>query len=354
MSAEAAAPESRTIAGTPFFANARPGDGPRCALPTLRPCAHYFLLRKPWSLRSRPTTHHHHATDFRGRPAAIVFAAGEADVVAAVRFCAERGLPLVGRGAGTGLSGGCVPANGELVVSTERLTELSIDPARRIAFCGPGVITKHLQDQALVHGLAYPPDPASFDQSTLGGNVAENAGGLRCKRFGVTRDYVLGVRGVTGEGRLLETGIFNQNRGFDLMDILIGSEGTLAIITRIALRLILAGATGITILVAFRQPEDAARAVAEITGSGLIPTVLEYVDGDAAAAANAYRRTEGIDRAAAVLLIETTERDPEEETAHIRAVCERHRASYLRVEPDAQAAETLWDVRRNISTALKA
>lgn len=297
--------------------------------------------------------YHHDATDYRGRPAAIILAATESDVLATVRFCAEHNLPLVGRGAGTGLSGGCVPADGEIVLSTERLTDLQIDPARRIAICGPGIITKHLQDEARRHGLTYPPDPASFDQSTLGGNVAENAGGLRCKRFGVTKDYVIGLRAVTPDGRILNTGIFNDNHGFALMDLLIGSEGTLAIITRIAVRLIPACERGHTLLVAFDRPENAARAVSDITGAGLIPTVLEYVDGDAAAAANAYRKTEGIDRAAAVLLIETTDRAPEAETACIRAICERHRASYLRIETDPDKAESLWDVRRNISTALK-
>lgn len=297
--------------------------------------------------------YHHDATDDRGVPAAIVFAESAADVAATVRFCAGHGLTVVGRGAGTGLSGGAVPSEGSVVLSTERMQRLDIDAERRVARCGPGVITKTLQDRALELGLAYPPDPASYDQSTLGGNVAENAGGLRCKRFGVTRDYVIGLQAVTAGGEVLKTGIYGDGGGFGWGDVLIGSEGTLAIITEIAVRLIPAPRAGTMLLAAFERPEDAARTVAAITGAGIIPTVLEYVDGDAAAAANEYRQTEGIDRAAAVLLIETTECHSAAETARIRAFCEKNRATYLRIEEDPAKAEALWDVRRNVSTALK-
>jgi len=295
----------------------------------------------------------HDATDDTGCPGAIVFAESEHDVVECVRFCASQGLSLVPRGAGTGLSGGCVPSDGSLVLSTERMVRLEIDRERRVAVCGPGVITKTLQDEAARLGLAYPPDPASYDQSTLGGNVAENAGGLRCKRFGVTKDYVIGLRAVTSDGRPLQTGSYTGNRGFNLTDLLLGSEGTLAIITEIMVRLIPAVGRGHTLLVALNSAEQAAQTVADITGAGIIPTVLEYVDGDASAAANAYRRSEGIDRAAAVLLIETTEHDPVAQTETIRAICARNQASYVRVETDQEKAETLWDVRRNVSTALK-
>ncbi len=298
--------------------------------------------------------YHHDATDYRGRPAAIVFATCEQDVIETVRFCAEHEIPLVGRGAGTGLSGGCVPTMGELVLSTERMTELCVDPVWRIAVCGPGVITKHLQDEALKFNFAYPPDPASYTESTLGGNIAENAGGLRCKRFGVTRDYVIGLRGILADGRVLDTGIFNRNGGFNFTDLLIASEGTLVITTRIAVRLVPACGRGTTILAAFDTPEQAAQTVSDITGAGIIPMVLEYVDGDAASVANAYKHTEGIDKAAAVLLIETTELDPEGETARIRRFCEGNQAAYVRAEADPERAEVLWDVRRNISTALKA
>ncbi len=297
--------------------------------------------------------YHHDATDDHGRPGAIVFAETENDVIACIRYCSQHGLPVVGRGAGTGLSGGAVPSDGAIVLSTERMTEMVIDPETTTAICGPGVITEHLQDRAAELGLAYPPDPASFKESTLGGNIAENAGGLRCKRFGVTKDYVIGLQAVLADGTILRTGTLAQNRGFCLGDVLIGSEGTLGIITRIMLRLIPATRHGATILAAFDKPENAAQTVSDITGAGLIPTVMEYVDGDAAAAANEYKQVKGIDRAAAVLLLETTEKDPVTETTQIRRFCETNHASCVRIESNPARAEELWDVRRNISTALK-
>ena len=129
-----------------------------------------------------------------------------------VDFCRQNNLAIVARGAGTGLSGGCVPSEGSVVLSTEHIDHIRIDAGRTTAVCGPGVITQQLIDAAGKHGLTYPPDPASFAESTLGGNVAEGAGGLRCKRYGVTKDYVLGIRAVTASGELLLSGSYNENR----------------------------------------------------------------------------------------------------------------------------------------------
>jgi glycolate oxidase len=231
---------------------------------------------------------------------------------------------------------------------------MEIVPERKLAFCEPGVITKELQDAAQKLGLTYPPDPASYEESTLGGNVAENAGGLRCKRFGVTRDYVLGVEAVLPDGSFLKTGYFNDTRGFSLGDMLVGSEGTLAIVTNIALRLIDLPGRGETILVAFDNSKDAAQAVSDINTSGIVPTVMEFLDGDAAACSNEYEKSEGFDKVAAVLLLETSDNDAPTQTARIRRICERNRCSYLRSETDPRRAENLWRVRRNISKAVKA
>ena len=229
------------------------------------------------------TDYHHDATLYSAIPTALLLAESEADVITAVRFCAAENIPITARGAGTGLSGGCVVSPGGLLLSTERLRQLELIPERKMAICGPGVITKELVDAAAEHNLTYPPDPASYEESTLGGNVAENAGGLRCKRFGVTKDYVLGLEAVLPDGSLLQTGWFNQEAGFSLGDLIVGSEGTLAIVTRIALRLIDSPGQGETILVGFDRPEDGARTVSEINTAGIIPTVMEFLDGDAAA-----------------------------------------------------------------------
>ena len=293
------------------------------------------------------------ATEETGRPAAVVLAESESDVVATVRFARKTGLPVIPRGAGTGLSGGCVPSPGSLVLSTERMKKLEIDATTATAVCGPGVITKELLDAAAPHGLTYPPDPASYAECTLGGNVAENAGGLRCKRFGVTRDYIIGLRAVAADGSVIATGACNNQRGFALGDILIGSEGTLAIVTEIAVRLIPTPSVGGTILAAFDDPTDAARTVSEITEAGIIPTVMEYLDGDAAECSNRYEKTEGLDRVAAILLIETTSEAETAQADAIRGFCEQNHASYLRTATDPARVEELWRIRRNLSKAVR-
>lgn len=295
----------------------------------------------------------HDATEETGEPRAIVFAATEADVVAALRFASEHSISVVPRGTGTGLSGGAVPSRSCLLLSLERMRRMRVDPDRRTATVEPGVITAELMDAAAEFGLTYPPDPASYRECSLGGNVAENAGGLRCKRFGVTRDYVLGLRAVTVEGEILLTGSCNEREGFALGDLLIGSEGTLAIVTEMTLRLIPEPSPGITILIAFDRPEDAASAVSAITRAGIIPTVMEYLDGDAAECSNRYEKMEGLDRVAAILLIETSGEQIESQMEQLRSICEANRASYLRIATTGEQAEELWKVRRNLSKAVR-
>jgi len=296
----------------------------------------------------------HDETIYQNRPSGLLLAENTEDIITAVKFCAVRKIPITPRGAGTGLSGGCVPSDNALLISTEKLTYLKIDPIKKLALCGPGLITKKLQDEAARYNLTYPPDPASFEESTLGGNVAENAGGLRCKRFGVTRDYILGLEIVTSDGSLLKTGLYNNNRGFNLTDLLIASEGTLGIITEITVRLVTLPGNGITFLAAFDTTEAAARTVSEIIAAGIIPNVLEYIDGDAAECANRYEKTEGIDNAAAVLLMETTDIDKKEQAEQINKICRKNRCAYIRVEDNPERAELLWRIRRNISHAAKA
>ncbi|HOP07173.1 MAG TPA: FAD-linked oxidase C-terminal domain-containing protein [candidate division Zixibacteria bacterium] len=293
------------------------------------------------------------ATEEQGNPAAAVLAASEADVIATMLFARERGLAVVPRGAGTGLSGGAVPAEGSIVLSVERMNEIRIDPKACRAVCGPGTITKDLLDAAAPYDLTYPPDPASYLECSLGGNVAENAGGLRCKRFGVTRDYVLGLRAITVEGTVLKTGCYNNNRGFNLGDLLIGSEGTLAIVTEMTLRLIPTPLRGSCILIAFDAETDAAQSVAQITRAGVIPTVMEYLDRDAAACSNRYEKTEGLDDVAAILLIETQGERDREQLEQVTEISRGNHCSFLRIEHDPAKIEELWRVRRNLSKAIR-
>ncbi|MCP4683950.1 MAG: FAD-binding protein [bacterium] len=313
-------------------------------------------LLAPESLVTGPEIHEdyaHDATDHTGTPECLLIAETTDDVVAALKFCHRERIPVTPRGTGTGLSGGCVASPGALLLSTEKLKSIEIDPTLKVAFCGPGDITKELQDAALAHGLAYPPDPASYEECSMGGNIAENAGGLRCKRFGVTRDYVIGLEAVLMDGSLIRTGVLNKNRGFSLGDVIVGSEGTLAVVTRIAVRLIDQPGPGDTILVAFKRQRDAAQTVTDITRAGIIPSVMEFLDGDAAACANEYEKTEGLDEAAALLLLETSDIDRELQTERIKQICEKNDCSYLRTESDAERADNLWKVRRNMTYAAK-
>ncbi len=298
--------------------------------------------------------YHHDATPYTRVPTALLLAESVADIVTAVEFCASNNIPITVRGAGTGLSGGCVVSPGGLLLSTELLLDLEIIPDHKVALCGPGVITKDLVEAAEPLGLTYPPDPASYEESTLGGNIAENAGGLRCQRFGVTKDYVLGLEVVLADGSILPTGYFNRHRGFLLGDLIVGSEGTLGIVTRIALRLTPKPDRGETILVAFDKPRDGARTVRAINQAGIIPTVMEFLDGDAAACSNEYEQSEDFDRVAALLLLETDDRRSADQAAQIRRICRENSCSYLRSEPDPDRAESLWKVRRNLSNAIKA
>ncbi len=293
------------------------------------------------------------ATEESVRPRAVVMAKCESDVIATIRFAKEARLTVTGRGTGTGLSGGAVPDGDSIVLSLERMKELSIYPERTMAVCGPGVITKELLDAAAEHELTYPPDPASYEECTLGGNVAENAGGLRCKRFGVTRDYVVGLRMVTSDGSIVTTGLLSERQGFNIQDVIIGSEGTLGIITQIAVRLVPSPSVGSTLLVAFDDPADAGRTVADIIAGGIVPTVMEYIDRDAAECSNRYEATEGLEDAGAILLIETSDEKDEEQTEAVSDLCRRNHCTTLRIACDTDDVKTLWRVRRNLSKAVK-
>lgn len=315
-------------------------------------------LASPVSLVTELTDEHekysHDATFFINQPSAILLAESESDIIHAVRYCSRTRIPITTRGAGTGLSGGCVASDGALIISTEKMTTIRIDPAKRLAVCGPGAITKDVQDAAAEFGLTYPPDPASYKESTMGGNVAEGAGGLRCRRYGVTKDYILGLKAVTSDGNVVATGCYGGYRGFSLGDVLIGSEGTLAIVTEISARLIDLPGRGHTILAAFNRPVDAARTVAQITSAGIIPTVLEFMDGDAAACSNEYEKSDGLDSVAAILLMETSDRNPDAQAGLLQDICKQNGCSYLRLQSDPEKAEELWRVRRNLSYASKA
>ena len=240
-----------------------------------------------------------------GSPLAVCFPRSTADVQAIVRTCAASRVPIVARGAGTGLSGGAVAIDGALTVAFTQMDRiLEIDPLNLTASVQPGVINADLNAAAGEHGLLYPPDPASFETCTIGGNLAENSGGLRCVKYGVTRDWVLGLEVVLADGSVIRTGgkTIKDVAGYDLTSLFVGSEGTLGLITEATLRLLPKPPPSLTLSAFFPTIHAAGEAVANITAAGVTPVTLELMDAFTIAAVDDAFHL-GLDRAAAAMLM---------------------------------------------------
>jgi glycolate oxidase len=297
----------------------------------------------------------------RGRPAdVVVFPATTEDVVSVVRICAERRIPIVPRGGGTGYTGGSVPAHGGVVISLERMNRiLEIDEANLLAVVEPNVITGDLQDAVEKIGLFYPPDPASLRQSVIGGNVAECAGGPRAFKYGTTKRYVLGLEAVLPTGEVIETGgkVVKNVVGYDLTQLLVGSEGTLAIITKIILRLVPKPPVQQTLRATFRDVESAVGAVVNITRERVVPAALELIDGDSleAVARNLQVRSLAPEGTEALLLLEVdgTPQAVAEEAERVEEACRAAGATEILRARDATERQELWRVRRELSVSLK-
>src|SRR3569833_1490462 len=238
-----------------------------------------------------------------GQPLAVVRAEHATHVQAAVGWAAEHRVPVVPRGAGTGLAGGATAVEGCLVVSTERMTAIEIDAVTRTAVVEPGAMNSAVKDAAALYGLWYPPDPGSFRISSIGGNVATNAGGICCVKYGVTADYVLGLDVVLADGRLITLGgrTIKDVAGLPLLKLFVGSEGTLGVVPRVVLRLVPRPSPAAHLVAYFASGRDAGRAVVAM-GTLVSPSMLELLD---AASINAVEdfRPMGLDRAAGALLI---------------------------------------------------
>jgi glycolate oxidase len=226
-------------------------------------------------------------------PLAVVLADREEDVSAVVRVAAASGLRVVPRGAGTGLSGGANAMARSIVISLERMTRIvEVNAAERYVVAEAGVINDTLREAVAAHGLWYPPDPASYRISTIGGNVATNAGGICCVKYGVTRDYVLGMRVVLADGDVVALGRRTAKgvTGYDLTALMVGSEGTLGIVTEVTLRLLpLGGREERAVVGSFGSLRAAGVAVAEITAAGIVPAALELIDRTCVEAVDAWQ-----------------------------------------------------------------
>jgi glycolate oxidase len=292
-------------------------------------------------------------------PAAVVLCESADEVALTLRLAREHRVPVTPRGAGTGMTGGALAVRGGIVLSVERMARVrEIDADNLLAVVEPGVITGQLQEQVEAQGLFYPPDPASLDSCSLGGNVAENAGGPRAFKYGVTRRYVLGLDLCLMGGARLTVGrrTVKGVTGYDVVATVVGSEGTLAVATELTLRLLPKAAAVATMLAVLPDPLAAGRAVGAILRGGYVPRALELLDGTVI---EHLRRKESPYRfpagAGAVVLCEL-DGDPEALEGmmlKIAAACEGEGALDVLVAKDERERRALWQTRRNASPALK-
>jgi glycolate oxidase len=314
-------------------------------------------------VRTDPVSLHTYGTDGtkRGHPADVVVSPeASSQIAAVVRLCVKHGVPIVPRGAGTGYTGGAVPIKGGVVLSLERMNRiLEIDEENLVAIVEPNVITGDLQAAVERVGLFYPPDPASLKQSAIGGNVAECAGGPRAFKYGTTKQYVLGLEAVLPTGEIVETGgkVVKNVVGYDLTHLLVGSEGTLAIITKIILRLVPKPPVQSALRATFRTVRDAANAVTEIIRERVVPAAVELIDRDSLDAVARYLDVRSLapEGTGALLLLEVDglAEAVAEEAVRVERACRRAGATeVLRARDEAERQE-LWRVRREISPSLK-
>lgn len=288
----------------------------------------------------------------RHLPKAVVFPNNTEEVAALVKYCAENQLPFLARGAGTGLSGGAIPLNGEVIISLVRMKKLlSVDFENRRAVVQPGFVNLKLTNSISDKGYYYAPDPSSQYCCTIGGNVAENAGGAHCLKYGVTTNHILGLEVVLPNGEIVEIGAngIPDEPGYDLLGLLTGSEGTLGIVTKITVRILKNPESKKTVLAYFDKVEDGSQAVSDIISAGIVPAALEMMDKTA---------IEGVEAAAfpvghpkdieAVLLIEVDgiEAGLDEQINQILDVCKIRNVREVRAAKDEAERGRWWANRK--------
>lgn len=290
-------------------------------------------------------------------PEAVVFPQDDEQISKILKLANQDRFNVVPRGAGTGLSGGSIPVENSVVVVMTRWNKiLEIDNKNLTVTVQPGVVTGFLQKEVEKYGLLYPPDPGSSNVCTIGGNVANNAGGLRGLKYGVTKNYVLGVEMILPNGDLLKTGGKNMKdvAGYNLRDFIVGSEGTLGIITKVLLKLIPKPTETVTLLIFFDKLVDAGKAVADIIASHIVPSMMEYLDNTTINCVEDYTKI-GLPRnSEAILLIEVDGRGSavQEDAEIIRKIAVKNNATALKGAANESEANILKAARRSAFSAL--
>ena len=292
-------------------------------------------------------------------PDAVVFARTTDDVSQTLRFANKRGIPVTARGAGFGYVGGCVPVRGGIVLSLARMKRIKeIHFADGVAIVEPGVITAELQSEARARGLYYPPDPASQMDCSIGGNIATNAGGPRCLKYGVTRHYVLSLEVVLADGRVLRTGgrTHKNKTGFDLIGSFVGSEGLLGIVTEATLRLLPLPPARASLSASFRTFRQAANAVQEVFRAGFLPAALEIADAFTLRSAREHLGKAIVPAGEGHVLIDLDGQAASVkcESRSLAALLTKIGAQHLRTATGEARCEELWELRRKFSESLKA
>jgi glycolate oxidase len=291
-----------------------------------------------------------------GKPLAVVRAGDAGQVQEAVRWAARHRVPVVPRGAGSGLSGGSSAVDGGLVLSLERMRAIEIDTECRVAVVEPGAFNAEVKAAAAEHALWYPPDPSSYEICSIGGNVATNAGGLCCVKYGVTTDYVLGLDVVLADGTLITLGgkRIKDVAGLSLLKLFVGSEGTLGIVTRAILRLVPAQAARSTLVATFPDVDAAARAVVEV-GRSVRPSMMELMDHASINAVEDFRQM-GLDRTAGALLVAQSDAPVAARAAEVevmREACAAAGAKEVFVTDDPDEGELFVEARRAAFPAIE-
>jgi glycolate oxidase len=318
-------------------------------------------LLGPGKVSVRAADLEEHAADkwyARKTPDVVVFAESAQDVSKTLRFASKHNIPVTTRGAGIGYVGGAVPITGGIVLSVARMNRIiEINPADGVAVVQPGVITVEVQKAARAVGWDYPPDPASLKECSIGGNIATNAGGPRCLKYGVTRSYVLGLEVVLADGRVMRCGgrVHKNKTGFDLCGLFTGSEGMLGVVTEITLRLIPKPASRAMLAAVFNDFPAAASAVQTILNRGHLPSALEITDGFTLAAARKRLGEDKLPEGQAHLIVEIDGRPAavKSELKELEALLQEVGATRIDRATKEAECEAIWQLRREFSYSLR-